>query len=208
MDVDGDLWRHFGRSDGKIAADECKIGFGWKTTRLIARARDIDKDGDDDLYAIDTTGVLRFNPDDRASELFTRAPTTVGHNHGGVNQLAVSPDLDSDTNPDLLLWHGDGRLTRASTTATGGIGPSTVLTVIDSTVYDTVLAPGDLTGNGLPDVLARTQSGDLYRYTRQTGGTLASPVKTSTGWNILTTILTPGNIDGDLTQHSDTSYRW
>ncbi|MER8045473.1 endonuclease/exonuclease/phosphatase family protein [Streptomyces sp. NPDC094032] len=199
VDANGDLWRHFGRSDGKIASDECKIGFGWKNTRLIARAGDVDKDGDEDLYALDNNGVLRFYPGD-ATGLFTRAPVEVGQAFGAVNQLAVSPDMDGDGNPDLVVRLDDGTLSRMTTRTNGSLGATVDLSYgfgSNNSVYDTVLAPGDLTGDGRPDLLARTPGGELHRFAGKADGTLDGAVKVGSGWNAFTTLLAPGNVDGD-----------
>ncbi|MEW9515055.1 endonuclease/exonuclease/phosphatase family protein [Streptomyces bacillaris] len=57
-DAAGDLWRHFGRADGSLAADPCKVGAGWSIMNRIARAGDVDQDGDEDLYGIDSAGEL------------------------------------------------------------------------------------------------------------------------------------------------------
>ncbi|MFI8393136.1 FG-GAP repeat domain-containing protein [Streptomyces sp. NPDC085540] len=205
VDADGDLWRHFGGSDGKIAPDECKLGFGWRKAKLIARAGDVDKDGYDDLYAIDTNGVLRFYPGDRTG-LFTRAPAEISQAFGAVNQLTVSPDMDGDGNPDLVVRLSDGTLSRMNTRTNGSLGATVDLSYdfgIDNSVYDTVLAPGDLTGDGRPDVLARTPGGDLYRFAGMTNATLDGPVKVGSGWDAFTTILAPGNVDGDPAGRGD-----
>ncbi|CAL9650527.1 hypothetical protein SUDANB96_06642 [Streptomyces sp. enrichment culture] len=202
VDADGDLWRHYGRSTGQIAADECKIGFGWKNTKLIARAGDVDKDGDEDLYALDNNGVLRFYEGDRNSELFTRAPREIAQGLSAVNQLAVSPDMTGDGNPDLIARTSDGTLTRSSTATDGGIGEAVVLSS-GFGAYDTVLAPGDLTGDGRPDILARTPGGDLHRFAGKADGTLDVGVKVGSGWNVFSQILMPGNLDGDVTGHND-----
>ncbi|MER5354284.1 VCBS repeat-containing protein [Kitasatospora sp. NPDC002551] len=202
VDTGGDLWRHFGRSDGKIAADECKTGFGWKNTELIARAGDVDTDGDGDLYAIDTSGTLRFYPGDLDSELFTRAPREVAQGLGAVDRLAVSPDMDGDGHPDLVVRTGDGMLTRFSTRTDGSLGPAVALSS-GFGAYDTVLTPGDLTGDGLPDILTRTPGGDLYRFAGKADGTLDGPVKVGSGWNVFTQILAPGNVDGDAAGRGD-----
>ncbi|MFI8961626.1 endonuclease/exonuclease/phosphatase family protein [Streptomyces sp. NPDC053493] len=202
VDADGDLWRHDGRGDGTIAAEACKIGFGWKDARLVARAGDVDQDGDDDLYALDTRGVLRFHEGDRSSGLFTRAPREVARGLGSVDQLAVSPDMDGDGSPDLVLRTADGTLMRASTRPDGGVGPSVVLSSAFG-AYDTVLAPGDLTGDGRPDLLARTPAGELYRFAGRTGGALRTGVRVGSGWNVFSRLLAPGNLDGDPAGRGD-----
>ncbi|MGW6691546.1 endonuclease/exonuclease/phosphatase family protein [Streptomyces sp. NPDC054961] len=204
-DAAGDLYRHFGRSNGKIAADPCKIGFGWADTKLIARAGDIDRDGDEDLYAVDANGVLLFYPGDD-TELFTGAPSPVSQSFGAVNQLAVSPDMNGDGTPDLITRLADGTLSRFSTHLDGTLGAGVDLSYdfgIDDIAYDRVLAPGDISGDGKPDILARTPQGDLYLFAGKPDGTLDGRVRIGTGWNIYATVIAAGNVDGDPAGHPD-----
>ncbi|KQX59290.1 MULTISPECIES: hypothetical protein [unclassified Streptomyces] len=45
---------------------------------------------------------------------------------------------------------------------------------------------GDLSGDGVPDLLARDGSGNLWRYDGDGGGSLAQRVKIGWGWQGLT----------------------
>jgi len=47
----------------------------------------------------------------------------------------------------------------------------------------TALIPGDFNHDGRTDLLGRTTTGDILRYTTSTTGTLTAGVKISTGWN-------------------------
>ncbi|MGW7450058.1 endonuclease/exonuclease/phosphatase family protein [Streptomyces sp. NPDC054787] len=201
----GDLYRHFARSDGKIASAQCKTGFGWGRTRLIARAGDVDHDGDEDLYAVNDKGVLHFYPGDH-TELFTRAPRVVSESFGAVNQLAVSPDTNGDGTPDLITRLSDGTLSRISTKPDGTLGATVDLSYdfgIDNTLYDTVLTPGDISGDGKPDLLARSPQGDLYLFAGEPDGTFGGKVRIGTGWNIYARVIAPGNVGGDPAGHPD-----
>ncbi|MCD2469539.1 endonuclease/exonuclease/phosphatase family protein [Streptomyces sp. MBT42] len=204
-DASGDLWRHFGRSDGKIAADPCKVGAGWTGMRHVARAGDVDKDGDEDLYAIDSSGSLLFYPGD-ATELFFRAPRTISSGWGAVDLLIASPDMNGDSNPDLIARRNDGTLWRTPTRPDGGVGPE--VEIINPTgwspaTYDTILAPGNVGGDSSPDLLARTPGGGMFLYTGNTAGTLNPPVQIGHGWDIYNTVLAPGNFDGDSNGRPD-----
>ncbi|GGR47889.1 hypothetical protein GCM10010497_59070 [Streptomyces cinereoruber] len=198
-DAAGDLWRHFGRADGKIAADPCKIGVGWTGMQHIARTGAAGAGGVENLYAIDGAGNLRFYPGD-PTELYFRAPRILGGGWGDVRTMAVSPDSDGDGNPELIIRRDNGTLWRVPTRQDGTVGTLVSLAGAEgwgTGTYNTILAPGDIDGDSRPDILARTPAGDLFLYAGRTDGTLAARTRIGTGWNIYNTIVAPGNFDGD-----------
>ncbi|MET9653264.1 endonuclease/exonuclease/phosphatase family protein [Streptomyces sp. NPDC006460] len=200
--ADGSLYRHFGgRSDKLLQSLYCKVGAGWNadwsSMRQLARAGDVDGDGAEDLYAIDSTGNLRFFPGD-PTETFFRWPRTVATGYGTVDQLAVSADMDGDGTRDLVTRLADGTLQRRAIQPDGTVGsPVAVTGDVSWKDYDTILTPGDLTGDGAPDLLARTPAGDLYLYEATAGATLHPRVKIAWGWNVYDGISAPGDVDGD-----------
>ncbi|MFF7441010.1 FG-GAP-like repeat-containing protein [Streptomyces sp. NPDC008122] len=65
-------------------------------------------------------------------------------------------------------------------------------------IYNTLVAPGDLSGDGKGDLLARDASGNLYLYKGNGSGTaLAARVKVGTGWGIYNKIVGAGDYTGD-----------
>ncbi|WP_328944269.1 VCBS repeat-containing protein [Streptomyces sp. NBC_00250] len=65
-------------------------------------------------------------------------------------------------------------------------------------VYNTLLAPGDLSGDGKADLLARDRSGVLYLYKGNGKGTaFASRIKVGTGWGAYNKIVGAGDFTGD-----------
>ncbi|TXS20109.1 endonuclease [Streptomyces sp. ms191] len=194
-DASGDLWRHFGRADGSLAADPCKVGAGWSIMNRIVRAGDVDKDGDEDLYGIDGAGDLYFYPGD-PTELFFAAPRKVGSGWGAVDTLVANPDMDGDANPDLIARFTDGKVYRVPTKPDGFPHPKVEIAA-GWQIYDTVLAPGNIGGDSSPDVLARNSAGELFLHTGKPDGTLNGPAKIGWGWNIYNTVLAPGDVNGD-----------
>ncbi|MCC2276053.1 FG-GAP-like repeat-containing protein [Streptomyces sp. ET3-23] len=62
---------------------------------------------------------------------------------------------------------------------------------------DTLLAPGDFSGDGRPDAIGRDTAGDLWLYRGSADGGFAAPVKIGNGWQIYTALLAPGDFSGD-----------
>ncbi|MFI8828771.1 FG-GAP-like repeat-containing protein [Streptomyces sp. NPDC053431] len=201
--ADGSLYRHFGgHSTSVLHSLHCKVGAGWNadwsSMRHLARAGDADADGGEDLYAVDSTGNLRFFPGDAPTETFFRWPRTVGTGYGTVDQMAVSPDMDGDGRRDMVVRRTDGTLTRQSVQPDGTLGTAVSLTGdVPWSDYNTVLAPGDLTGDGRPDLLARTPAGDLFLYPLGPNGTVTPRVKIGWSWNQYDAVAAPGDLNGD-----------
>ncbi|EMF02141.1 FG-GAP repeat-containing protein [Streptomyces mobaraensis NBRC 13819 = DSM 40847] len=62
---------------------------------------------------------------------------------------------------------------------------------------DALLAPGDFTGDGRPDVIGRDAAGDLWLSKGSAGGGYAAPVKIGNGWQVYTALVAPGDFTGD-----------
>ncbi|MGW5481256.1 trypsin-like serine protease [Streptomyces sp. NPDC004008] len=60
-----------------------------------------------------------------------------------------------------------------------------------------IVAPGDVTGDALPDLLSVTASGTLYIYPGNGNGTFGSPVAVGSGWNQYNVLLGHGDFTGD-----------
>ncbi|WP_315902769.1 endonuclease/exonuclease/phosphatase family protein [Streptomyces salinarius] len=64
-------------------------------------------------------------------------------------------------------------------------------------VYDSLLAPGDFSGDGKADLIARDTAGTLWLY-KGNGATSYGPrEKIGTQWQIYTSLLAPGDFSGD-----------
>ncbi len=64
--------------------------------------------------------------------------------------------------------------------------------------YDVLTSPGDLTGDGRADLLARKAStGDVYLFAAKSDGTLAAAKKIRSGWTGYTKLVGAGDLNGD-----------
>ncbi|MFJ6837632.1 trypsin-like serine protease [Streptomyces sp. NPDC091209] len=60
-----------------------------------------------------------------------------------------------------------------------------------------ILAPGDLTGDGLPDVLSVDSAGAMWEYPGKGNGTFSARVEIGTGWNQYNSVRGHGDFTGD-----------
>ena len=80
--------------------------------------------------------------------------------------------------------------------------------------HDALETPGDLNGDGRPDVLARERAtGYLWLYPGNGRGGWLPRVRVGTGWDIFTAIVGPGDLTGDqrpdvLARERSTGYLW
>ncbi|MEV6957111.1 FG-GAP-like repeat-containing protein [Streptomyces sp. NPDC051183] len=205
--ADGSLYRHFGgAAETVIEPQYCKVGAGWnadwRAMRHLARAGDVDGDGTEDLYAIDDTGALRFYPGDR-TETFFRWPRALTESESWpnvVNMMTISPDMNGDGRRDMVVRIEDGTLTRISILPGGNVGDSADIPAPGGekwSDYNKIVTPGDITGDGVPDLLARTPAGDLYLYETGPDDTFKPRVRIGWGWNVYDGFAAPGDVDGD-----------
>ncbi|MGW4202600.1 FG-GAP-like repeat-containing protein [Streptomyces sp. NPDC004726] len=129
--------------------------------------------------------------------------TTVSRGWTGINAVVPMGDMTGDGCNDIVVRTDTGDLNRHSGNCAGVPGPTSPKLKIGAGfgTFDTVLTPGDLTGDGRPDLLARQKStGLLYMYADKGSGTLKPGVKFSGNWKGLT-LIGAGDLNGD--RHGD-----
>ena len=109
-------------------------------------------------------------------------------------------DFSGDGKPDLLARDGDGRLLMYRGNGAGGVRraraePSAAGWGRSRRCF----APGDFSGDGKPDVLARDTDGALlmYRGDGDGGWVTGKAEKIGSGWGPFTSILAGGDFSGD-----------
>ncbi|WP_083707185.1 FG-GAP-like repeat-containing protein [Intrasporangium flavum] len=164
---------------------------------LTASTGDVDGDWRTDVLARWTTGVLKLYSGTGTGSL--SLGRQIGTGWGGMDALDTAGDLDGNgtldviarerVTGDLWLYRGDGRggwtLPRLRI-GTGWGGMSAIV------------GPGDLTGDGRPDLLARRASdGTAWVYPGTGHATWQPRIQVASGWNRYDRIVPVGDVTGD-----------
>ncbi|MFF4170895.1 FG-GAP repeat domain-containing protein [Streptomyces sp. NPDC001744] len=183
-DQKGALWSYHGLGDGRLAT-RVQVGYdrGGRSVDQFSGSGAVASSGKNAFMARDNKGTVYWYGGLNDGRLTARDPLE-GDATGA--DLLYAADLDGDTYGDLLqvyrgtLYHGE--------------------TVLGSSwhVYNTIVGPGDLNGDGRGDLLARDGSGTLYLHRGNGEGTgFSSRIRIGTGWNAYNRILGAGDYSGD-----------
>lgn len=186
----------FGQNEPDAEGVDRTVGYLTTTaTRKLPVRRDLTGDGKADVLGLSTAGNLKLI----SGAGLTKAPFTVP---GWDPAAVVLPfgDLNGDRCNDVFVRLPGGEA-RMYTPVCGGLpSPGSAYKKIasDWKGYDAFTAPGDLTGDGRTDLLARdAASGTLYLYADNGAGGFAARVRIGTGWNGYKKIIGAGDLTGD-----------
>lgn len=183
-DRDGSNLRVYrGNGRGGFLGFSIWVSTGWAKYEEVLPV-DVDLDGYVDLYALDRdAGHLDFYRG-RQGVSFAKA-VRVATGVGNWENLMSPSDGNSDRSVELMFRdstngnlvsrpvHPTGALQRVSTTQIRGTGWGGMTAI---------LGPGDFSGDGNADVLARNARGDLLLYLANTTGNMSRPKLAGTGW--------------------------
>ncbi|MFG2884904.1 trypsin-like serine protease [Streptomyces sp. NPDC048297] len=117
-------------------------------------------------------------------------------NWNGVNTV-LQTDLDRDGVQDLVLRNSStGAVYWKYHVAADDTWAQTKI-FADWKTRTRIVAPGDVNGDYLPDLLSVDSAGVLWVYPGKGNGTFAAPVKSSTGWNQYNSVRGHGDLTGD-----------
>jgi hypothetical protein len=184
------------RTGGQVAfLEPTKAATGLGDVDLVAAPGDVDGDGSADLVARSrSTGKATLYRGSAANGRVTAARTY--GKMAGLDQLAAGGDLDGDGHVDLVgrnksrkalryyPGRGDGRFAKAKRLSA------------DWSAYDLTAGVGDLDGDGLADLVARSGS-KLLLFPGNGRGGLRSPVVIPGDWSGLDLLAGRGDITGD-----------
>jgi len=110
-------------------------------------------------------------------------------------------DLSGDRCNDVLVRYSSGALRLYKPGCGAAVKPSTSYTTLGTsgwTQYNALTSPGDVSGDGRPDLIARNAStGAVYLYKGTSTGKLASRIKLYDNWKGYKKIVGTGDITGD-----------
>ncbi|MET7759270.1 hypothetical protein ABZT27_31920 [Streptomyces sp. NPDC005389] len=181
VDQAGVLYRYPGVQGGLGTREQ--LSTGWGSVIKMTGAGDMTRDGIPDLFAVLSTGEARLYPGTASGGL---GPwSVIGSNWdamrliAGVGDLVKSP-AGTPAYPDFLAVDQAGVLYRYPGVQ-GGLGPREQLSTGWSIVRD-MTGVGDLTNDGLPDVVAIWADGKSYLYPGTADGGLGSKREINLGW--------------------------
>ncbi|MEV6113375.1 VCBS repeat-containing protein [Streptomyces sp. NPDC052109] len=159
----------------------------------------VGQDGLADLLTLDSSGRLTFQQGDGRGGFAGKA------SGAGWSAKAVAVpfgDLNGDRCNDVLVRMPDGSLRGYRPACGQAPTPSTPYTRLGTgwNAYDVLTSPGDLTGDGRADLLARRAStGDVYLFAARSDGTLAAGRRIASAWKGYPKIVGAGDLTGDGT---------
>ncbi|GHD60711.1 hypothetical protein GCM10010317_053460 [Streptomyces mirabilis] len=109
-------------------------------------------------------------------------------------------DLSGDRCNDVLVRFSSGALRAYRPACGAAVTPSTTYTSLGTgwNQYDVLTSPGDISGDGRADLIARQSStGDVYLYKATSTGKLSAKVKIASKWTGYKKIVGAGDLNGD-----------
>jgi hypothetical protein len=157
---------------------------------------DLDGDGHSDVVVPRTDGALYLYPGNGRGGFLPRRAMPL--NWRGFDQVLQAGDWDGDGRGDLVARRAsDGVLFLYPGSGAGGLLPRRQIGT-GWQVFTQVVAPGDWSGDGRPDLLALRRSDmTLWLYRGNGRGGFTSYSMVSTGWRVRTTLTPTGDWDGD-----------
>ncbi|MER8035706.1 FG-GAP-like repeat-containing protein [Streptomyces hydrogenans] len=155
----GKLWLYPGTGTGGLGARKLLGSGGWNGMSRIAAVGDLSRDGRADLLAVEkSTGKLWLYPGTASGGLGARKLIGAG-GWNSMNALAGPGDMNGDGRVDLIAREAStGKLWLYPGTTTGGLGSRTLIGSGGWNAIETIIAVGDRSGDGRPDLAAVTNA--------------------------------------------------
>lgn len=161
---DGDVfWRR--RTASSSTWTTTQIFDNWATRTRIVTPGDVTGDALPDLLSVDSAGALWIYPGKGNGTFGTRVQVSTGWN--SYNAVLGHGDFTGDGKADLIARTKTGSniyLFKGTGKAGTGAFATKIKVRSDWSSYNTLITPGDVSGDGRADLLARTSGGTLYLY--------------------------------------------
>jgi hypothetical protein len=176
-------------------------GEGYLSRGAAVRHDHVSPDGPDgrgDLLTLNSSGGLTFHSGTGTGKFGDKTTGT-----GWATSVKAIPfgDLSGDRCNDVLVRYSSGALRLYKPGCGATVKPSTSYTTLGTsgwTQYDVLTSPGDVSGDGRPDLLARNAStGAVYLYKGTSTGKLSARVKLYDNWKTYKKIVGVGDLNGD-----------
>ncbi|MFF7172325.1 FG-GAP-like repeat-containing protein [Streptomyces pseudovenezuelae] len=158
----------------------------------------VGSDGTGDLLTLDSSGALAFQP---GTGKGTFSGKVTGTGWPTTARLVSYGDLSGDRCDDVLVRLSSGALRAYKPGCGAALKPSTPYTSLGTSgwnQYDVLTAPGDVTKDGRPDLIARNAStGAVYLYKGTSSGTLSARVQLYANWKTYKKVVGTGDLNGD-----------
>ncbi|SDO78576.1 Repeat domain-containing protein [Pedococcus dokdonensis] len=152
-------------------------------------------DGRGDVIGRTGTGDLYFYPS-KVGGIGT--PVRFGKGWNIYSQFLSPGDFTGDRIADIIAVTPAGEAYLYKGNGKGGVVGARVLIATNWKAYTDLIAPGDWTGDGKADLLARKANGELWMGVGNgKGGFTGTWRRLATGWQTVAQVITPGDITGD-----------
>jgi secreted trypsin-like serine protease len=154
---------------------------------------DISRDFRADVLA-ETSAGQSFEYDSTGSNLGTRHGAPISSSN---YDTVVQADLERDGYQDYIMRaKGTGNVFMAHRTPTRA-SYSYIQVGVGWNTRKAIVVPGDLTGDGIPDLLSEDSAGKVYIYSGKGNGLFNTPVLAGTGWLKYNLVVGHGDYTGD-----------
>ena len=154
-----------------------------------------DADGHGDVMGRTAVGDLYLYPGQLRS--FSK-PVRIGTGWNRFNTVLSPGDFTGDGKNDILARTPAGKLYLYPGNGNGGFATGPKIIGSGWNRFNTLTSPGDFTGDGKNDILARTPAGNLYLYPGNgKGGFATGPKIIGSGWNTFSAVISCGDLTGD-----------
>jgi hypothetical protein len=201
VDTAGRLLMYRGTGAGAfVPGGGLPIGTGWGAFTALLAPGDWSGDGKPDLLARSTAGALLMHRGNDRGGFVTGRAETIGTGWQPFTALLTPRDWDGDGKRDLLARDAAGLLFMYRGNGGGGFITGQREQIGSGwQQFTALLAPGDWSGDGRPDLLARTVAGVLlmYRGNGRGGFLTGRAERIGSGWQGFTALFAGGDFSGD-----------